>query len=90
MHSNLNPILEEELTSLEKLHWELGKVAEVPRRLSQKNKLIWFCLFCFVLFNPSFITVHAVYYQFLTRTRHIESMCISLYISLWEVIISLR
>lgn len=44
MHSNLNPILEEELTSLKKLHWELGKVAEIISEKGSPFGSVYFVL----------------------------------------------
>ena len=44
VYSNLNPILEEELTSLKKLHWELGKVAEIVSEKGSPFGSVYFVL----------------------------------------------
>ena len=44
MYLNLNPILEEELTSLKKLHWELGKAAEIVSEKGSPFRSVYFVL----------------------------------------------
>lgn len=44
MYSNLNPILEEELTSLKKPRWELGKAAEIVSEKGSPFGSVYFVL----------------------------------------------